>query len=771
MNSEWNKFIKFTETAAKKIPIDRLDFQKYNLIPTFNAISKLDDINERISELVRHEDGSYILNTITLLYLHIGQDRKALHTFRLNSPQVVIGKSLKIYPKVCQPEQNELGPWHLYIMKRLSNKESLAQDANFNLLQLKMMVLAKVPLAEILMHFDEIIGNKMLKKPHIRRAFDMMIRICGFLHFDTHLVNQLYERRSVEFQLDMKVQDFLLLMELHARLKRFDKVLEIYEQITNDEIKKNEDIIYQVSKAYFGLGYMERAAELIKSTASVKRMNFWKVCLSGFSKFELLKRDMMEILKLYVKMVEEGIKPDIEIYHSILIGFSKRKFYGDVLDWFDKLKKAGFEPDRYTYSILNGCYWEIKDTDNPKLLQYTAQFESILTQLSHLESQVSVSQRLLINVRRNRPGYISYFDIIEKLELNRECFRPELYAGLLSYFIRERRDFVDKFIEYIRANNVPLTVDLYSLFILSHKMKGRLTANAWKAYDEMLMANIAPNEAVYRNLLAVAFKTNDVKKCRKLVSEITSRELPMSRAFYRDVIYILTSDRNRAITYSSAAQIRLNDSIQSLNHEVTNDTSQPVYTQLAFQIFVKRIEIAGLSESLIAPFHRLVQASTIHSKSQQLVQDIYILLQKLSEHKLYPQISMKFFQMILGSNNWPLSLRIFSIAGLKDDVKNTYLKVYFQKLGEEKSISGLYTAFVNLYPNHLNSDLVAVILEQIGLSCKSLSFAKRVWEKLRDDAISDDIRWVYVKVLLSAGNYEEVTEVVNRQRNIAQGGN
>jgi tetratricopeptide (TPR) repeat protein len=745
----WIKFLNFSENASKsESPMES------NILPVFVKISELPDIKVRLKSLLKNPNGYSILTTILNLYMHLTKHNEAFYVLKLMSPKMQIKNSLQIYPQLPHFNILEYTP----VIDKLS--QSMLENIEFLTFRLKILNLTSQSLIEKLEAFESILETKNIPEIDIYYAFDIIIKTAGILHYNTNQVYILFDRRKNEYNLPMRDRDYLLLMLVHFKLRQFDKVVQQYKNVKS--YKEKQVAIYYTIRSYLSLGYAELALQLLKEIDQEHiGASVWKALLTGFSKYEISRKDMDQMLDIYRKMMDLGLLPDKEVFHTVMNAFSKRKLYDDVLLWHEKLLKVGYKEDEYTYSILDGSLcniytdFDLEDSVKDILIE---KFENILGSIQGLQNNVSLSQRILIMTRRK---VNSYNEIIEELDSNPNLRKsPELFVGILSFLIKQNSPHIEQFIQYIRSCQIEITGGLYSLFILGCRKPGKNANYGWEIYEEMKKERIIPTESCYRNLVAIGFKTNDQKRIKQVIKDVleVTREVPVTRALYRDLIYILTSDRYSGVTYEDASLDRLIDPFIEHRSELRYDSGMPGYGSLAFDLFISRVDQGGFTTGLLPIFYRITQHSTIHKAPNQL-QKINKFLNLMKENTLYPQMEEIFYRIIIKSNDWKTSQRY-----LKKHINDTesmpfkLLEAYFREMGHAKNVNGLYTAFVGLFPI-LTPYLISVLVEQLGIYARNQDVTKLVWEMLEFEKLDEEIIWAYVRSLVWCGYHSEAVQV------------
>jgi len=181
----------------------------------------------------------------------------------------------------------------------------------------------------------------------------------------------------------------------NARMKNFERVLEIYEFL-----KKREDLILDeviFNSVLDGLSKSARFEDALKVYEDMKKNNIrrsnatFSILIKIYSKLNLVDK----AIEVYKEMLQEKMKPSFITYTSIIQVLIKTKKIQFAIDIFDEILKNKINPDQVMFNvIINGCVFNGRLEDACRFL-----FESFKANLRLCND---VYKNILKNLLTNR---------------------------------------------------------------------------------------------------------------------------------------------------------------------------------------------------------------------------------------------------------------------------------------------------------------------------------------------------------------------------------
>jgi pentatricopeptide repeat protein len=119
----------------------------------------------------------------------------------------------------------------------------------------------------------------------------------------------------------------------------------------------------------------------------------------------------------------------------------------------------------------------------------------------------------------------------------------QVLSWLVMYYAQSpdmAKDALEVFYVMKGANIRP---DLYACSALITSIaKEKLSATAWKVFDDMLQLGVVPNTYIYNSMLHVCFMSGKADAAQRLVTEMDAKEVPLSIISYNILIALFSKE-------------------------------------------------------------------------------------------------------------------------------------------------------------------------------------------------------------------------------------
>jgi pentatricopeptide repeat protein len=749
----WDKFLQITSRAAKFIPLEQLDLDRYHLVSVFPA----NDLNMEtlIPKLAHHEEGDYISYTIVLLLLRLNRVDDAFQVFRmLSKPYVPVGSfELLDFKKFKAVPQ-----YHLHLLDLLQNRNELKNNFEFQGLRIKLLGRI-VRLDEVTRFRDEILGHSSdWKQEEVRYFYNLILQLYGIEFGREELVKDLLEEME-ERGLRLR-SEYLILMKTYSINRQFDSVIELFFFLDKED-KLSPPAVTFLIKAYCELGYLNKARNASENYSQYMSLYGWTALIHGYCKSNRRSR-MWRAEKMVEDLMAEGRKIDQSIYHSLLYGYARKMVPRKFIEWFEKMESAGIKPDHYTYGILQKMQ-HMYIYQSPKILERDAAVRMWLndkiTTLERFEGDHSQMSRIVIAVRTGKIP--SYEELIETLEEYPRLVKyPGLYANVLSYLVKSSSHDVPRFVDYMKAKGVRFTARIYSLMILMCRKRRGIPSEGWKLLQGMVADGIEPDEYTYRNLISLAIKTTDIRRLRGMISSLLgNRKAPITRALYRDLVGMLCHRKAFYIPLSIAADNRNihprgrnEEQRYWLEKQQKYESTQQHYIQLAIQVLEHQCE--QKIQPRWSQLYMAFVACLVSTNPQVYFPKLMKVFKNMSPKD--QEEGMTSLKNLLLEANFVELIDEMMILNEDNHSDETLMESHLKRLGQIKDVDALYTLAIFL--SRINAKLLGIAMEQIGLYSRDETMSRLLWQQLPSKVWTEQLIWVKVRCLIWWGCHAEAVQ-------------
>ncbi|KAJ3318738.1 hypothetical protein HDV06_007063 [Boothiomyces sp. JEL0866] len=496
-----------------------------------------------------------------------------------------------------------------------------------------------------------------------------------------------------------------------------------------EKIQEKDDISASLLiKAWSNLGKPARGFQIIKDYEAQNPPS-------------LMTYDLESIFGL---IIEKGLIPDLAVYNVMIRGYCRRNDLPNVLKYVLQVEKY-YRPDRYMYATLT---------------PFVASLPSS-----------SVLYRWYVD-RFQRPPSLSKFHYDEFVEILGEKFknqmkRPFTLKGMFylvhKYLPRQKLPY--KFLlkatlrkpQFAKVLNqyrkyFKLDADIYSLLILHCYGKRPNVDHAWNLFTEMKKDKIIPTPLVYRNLLLICRKSNDINSCKNIIDEIIDNGIIMEKGMVSNIMDMLLRNHKDQASLWQAIQKRsinpkestkFDSSIPRMSpHELGLIGNPPPL--LLIESAIKFIEYQqylhnepiGVSGRQL---NRLIRNVLVLDDPTPYIEKILEWIRKANDGQL--ELALK--HQLMKSHHWKLAEQYVDF-----DTKQKHVL----ELAQNREVSQLYTMF-KLSPDPL---ITSMIIEQLGVYIKDEKLTRLVYEEAKK---TSDIVWSFIRSLVWWGYLEDAVEV------------
>jgi pentatricopeptide repeat protein len=744
----WDKFLQITKRAAKFIPLEQLDLDRYHLVSVFPA----DDLHleSLIPTLSKYEEGDYISYTIVLLLLKLNRVDEAFQVFKMLSKSFIpIGSFQLLEFK----EFRTIPQYHLHLLEFLQNRSELKNNFDFQGLRLKLLGRI-VRLDEVTKLRDEILARDW-NQEELRFFYNLLLQLYGIEFGREELVKDLMEEMEERgFKLRA---EYIILMKTYSINRQFDSVIKLFTFL-DTEGKLSPAAITYLIKAYCELGYLNKAKAVSQDYPQLMSLYSWTALIHGYCKSNRRSR-MWKAERMVQDLIEDGCKIDQSIYHSLLYGYARKMVPRKFVEWFEKMESAGIQPDHYTYGILQKMQ-DMYIYQSSVILERDAAIRIWLsekiTALNQFEGDHSQMSRIVIAVRTGKIP--SYAELIQTLEDYPRLIKyPGLYANVLSYMVKNSSQDVPRFVDYMKAKGVRFTARIYSLLILLCRKRKGIPSDGWKLLQGMVADGIEPDEYTYRNLISLAIKTTDIRRLRGMITSLLrGRKAPITRALYRDLVSMLCHRKAFYIPISLAGDNRNiyplgrnDEQLYWLEKQRKYESTQQHYIQLAIEVLEHQCD------------------QNIHPRWSQLYMAFAACLVSTRPELYFPKL-MRIFEF-LSPQDQEEGQRSFKILLLESNAVELIGKMmildeenhsdvrlmesHLKQLGQLKDVETLYTLAIFL--SRVNNKLLGLAMEQMGLYSRDETLSRILWKQLPSKVWNEQLIWIKVRCLIWWGCHAE----------------
>ncbi|KAJ3256751.1 hypothetical protein HK103_005124 [Boothiomyces macroporosus] len=509
------------------------------------------------------------------------------------------------------------------------------------------------------------------------------------------------------------------------------------------KIETPDDISVSVLiKAWSNLGKPERGFQIIKEyeLQTPPSLMIYTSLLSGFAG-GYNKYDLESIFNL---ILAKGLIPDLAVYNVMIRGYCKRNDLPNVLKYVLQVEKY-FIPDRYLYATLTPFVAALPSS-SVLYRWYVDRFQrqpSVST--FHYDEFVEISGEKFKN-QMKRPFTLKGMFYLAHRYLPRQKLP---YKFLLKASLRKPQ--FGKILEQYQKK-FKLDADVYSLLILQCYGKRPNAENAWKLFYQMKEDKIIPTPLVYRNLLLICRRTNDIDSCRKIIDEIIENEIVMERGMVSNIIDMLLRNhksqptlwqviKQRSISPTDSS--KFDSSFSRMNSQEQRAISNPPSTVL-IESAIKFIEYqqainneaVGISGRQL---NRLIRNVLVLEDPSVYIAKIHSWITKAKDEQLVSALE----HQLMKSHLWDLAEKYVDLETKKKHVI---------ELAQNREVSQLYTMF-KLSPDPIISSM---IIEQLGVYIKDEKLTRLVYAEAKK---TSEIVWSFIRSLVWWGYLEDAVQV------------
>jgi pentatricopeptide repeat protein len=504
---------------------------------------------------------------------------------------------------------------------------------------------------------------------------------------------------------------------------------------------------------------------------------------------------MVNAEAIFALFPEMDIKPDEPAYLSIIDGYINNNNLDKALDWIMKMIDAGIVPSKYSFSIFQKCalknpqttfaYWFERTFRSSTRISEKALAQSTIGPLEREISQMQLLLKFLSSHPKYTPSPKKLANVLRSLGLDDD---ERAWEKILAYYtgsdFGKRR--LDVILRQMSRLDLKVTNRFLSLLILIDYIK-KSDENSWAIYDSMKESNTTMDGLIYRNLFLVAVQHDRNEKLKSLALEIMAKRdvRPLSPGILGSIIAILATHKKKGLLphgYSAnkrmasfkVKDIASNPSISpwsiykfdaKIVHSLTPGDNElqftprisrnKIRTQIAIQLarycFENKLWI------LEQDFGYLVDDAANTTDAETFLIEIHGLLMNLQEAELFQKYELLFFSRLFYSHNWNATwLFIQPYLRQPSSRQYGYLKQFIIERGAKRDASGLFSLWYHYQKRNLPSELIVLIIEQMGIYCKNPLATTRMWELISPAAMNEDIRWAYVRSLVWWGWMDKV---------------
>lgn len=243
------------------------------------------------------------------------------------------------------------------------------------------------------------------------------------------IFNELQEEKNENFP-NANLLTYSTVIKGMIKAKRFNDAYKIYNNLRQTTIKLDEIVYNVMIDGFAEAGEKEKAENLFveMKKLNVKRTSIiYSILIKMYAKTSLKNEgDLTKAVSLINLMREDGIKPSIIAYTTIMQMYLRKKNIKAAIAIFEEIKKEGLSPDVVSYNfIINGCTFN-------QNLEYGIAY--LLESLN------------------------------KKMKLNSETYKNTLEYLLKNKFMKyhERVQNASDILKAMKENNIELNYELYS---------------------------------------------------------------------------------------------------------------------------------------------------------------------------------------------------------------------------------------------------------------------------------------------------------------------
>jgi len=178
-------------------------------------------------------------------------------------------------------------------------------------------------------------------------------------------LNQIYRDLKQEASVNdnfpkPNVVTFSTVIKGYIKNQKFDDAINVYEFLKSNGYKLDEIIYSIMIDGLAEHGLTEKAEEIFREMKrlGVKRSSIiYSILIKMYARTSLKnENDIPKAVGLIKLMKEDGIKPTVISFTTIVQMYLRKKQIKDAIAVFDEMKNEGLQPDVVSYNfIINGC--------------------------------------------------------------------------------------------------------------------------------------------------------------------------------------------------------------------------------------------------------------------------------------------------------------------------------------------------------------------------------------------------------------------------------
>jgi pentatricopeptide repeat protein len=551
------------------------------------------------------------------------------------------------------------------------------------------------------------------------------------------------------------LKTYTSMMNAYRKLANLEQVVSCHEALLEDEITPDIAICNILVRAHVAKGHIDDAMQIMAEFEEIYGIKMNIKTLTSFltGACRNFKCDMKLSLKTFDRIRSLGDKPDISVYNTMIGGYGRRKMFNEMKTWCSKLKEAGLNPDKYTFSIVsNALLYGTTGTDSKSPnLPLEVWFEEYFGQPLRPKSEQSGSLASVysdhVSLKHFLKGNSSdgFLSVLDRLRAQNQT-GPKTYHALITKSVKDGdlKNALDIFNKMCERNIKPNAAILSELIKLSIKAK-----NSWmhtlKLFKYSLRTEIYPSDEVYRNLvIASARATRKWPYPRKnkepvgmslIIDSICNLKAPLSSGAYHGMLYGLTHP----------------DFLNNLN---TRSSIQILDSMFKWSIYPSR-----------TAFNCVLSATSWDPSDQSFMQITNLLLRQQNQQLMQPYTKLLLENFL--SHNHSIRIPLFyQSVGDRSSLMFRIIAQYIKQLAKEGNSELILQMSQKLLdcPVVIDPELCSLILEHLGIVCKDYIRARTFWQTLQNGAkpsvprITEQIAWTWTRCLVWWGHHHEAVE-------------
>jgi pentatricopeptide repeat protein len=291
------------------------------------------------------------------------------------------------------------------------------------------------------------------------------------------------------------------LMDACLRFKKYDMMMEFYDEMQQDGVKPSSITCGIIIKMYGMTSRLDKAFEMYEEMKR-ENINLSSVTYGCLINACIKNDNIKKALELYKEIEDNGVEMNTILYTTLIKVYSRMKNLQKVMEIFNKMKKdKNLSPNNITYnSVIDSC---IKN------------------------EEIALAEKLFSEMKRNglKPDIITFSTLIKG------CLKSQELNKAIDYLLGMKQ-----------FNISPDEVLLNSLLDGCDKMKKY--NRAVEIFEYVLSFKTEPSMMSYSIMMKVFGKLNDFPSSKKLMDEVKKKSKNISLIIFTCYIKTCFSTKN-----------------------------------------------------------------------------------------------------------------------------------------------------------------------------------------------------------------------------------